>query len=73
MDQSHRRRFAAGEVIFAEGDAPTTAFLIESGRVVVSTQQHGEERILGELGVGALVGEMAMLDDALRSASACAQ
>jgi EAL domain-containing protein (putative c-di-GMP-specific phosphodiesterase class I) len=73
MDQSHRRRFAAGEVIFAEGDAPTTAFLIESGRVVVSTQQHGEERVLGELGAGALVGEMAMLDDALRSATARAR
>ena len=70
MDQSHRRRFTAGEVIFSEGDPPTTAFLIESGRVVVSTDQHGEERILGELGPGALVGEMAMLDDARRSATA---
>lgn len=73
MDQSHRRRFAAGEVIFAEGDPPTTAFLIESGRVVVSTDQHGEERILGELGPGDLVGEMAMLDDARRSATARAR
>ncbi|MBN8480289.1 MAG: EAL domain-containing protein [Xanthomonadales bacterium] len=73
MEQSHRRRFAAGELIFAEGDAPTTAFLVESGQVVVSTEQHGEARILGELGPGALVGEMAVLDDAPRSATARAR
>ena len=65
-----RRNIAAGEVIFAEEDAPTTAFLIESGRVVVSTVQHGEKRILGELGPGSLLGEMAVIDSARRSATA---
>ncbi len=70
MEHSHRRQYAAGELIFAEGDAPTTAFLVESGQVVVSTDQHGEQRILAELGPGALVGEMAVLDDAPRSATA---
>ncbi len=70
MDQARRRQVAAGEIIFSEGDAATTAFLVESGRVVVSTIQHGEERLLGELGAGALLGEMAVLDDAARSATA---
>ena len=65
-----RRNIAAGEIIFAEDDAPTTAFLIESGRVVVSTVQHGEKRILGELGPGSLLGEMAVIDSARRSATA---
>ena len=73
MEHSHRRRYAAGQLIFAEGDAPTTAFLVESGQVVVSTEQHGEQRILAELGPGALVGEMAVLDDAPRSATARAR
>jgi EAL domain-containing protein (putative c-di-GMP-specific phosphodiesterase class I) len=67
-----RSRFRAGETIFAEGDPPTTAFLIESGRVEVSRMQGGERRVLGELGPGQLLGEMAVIDEAPRSASATA-
>ena len=65
-----RRAIKAGEIIFAEDDAPTTAFLIESGRVAITTVQHGEIRNLGELGPGSLLGEMAVIDSAPRSASA---
>ena len=67
-----RKTVKAGEVIFAEDDAPTTAFLIESGRVGISTVQHGVVRQLGELGPGALLGEMAVIDSAPRSATAYA-
>jgi len=70
MDHSHRRRIAAGETVFLEGDPPTTAFLIESGLIVVSTLQHGESRTLGELGAGALLGEMAVIDESPRTATA---
>ena len=71
MEASTQRLvFKAGEAIFAEDDAPTTAFLIEAGRVVVSTIQHGQRRELGELAAGALLGEMAVIDSAPRSASA---
>ncbi|MCW5566871.1 MAG: EAL domain-containing protein [Dokdonella sp.] len=72
MDQAQRQRVGAGNIVFREGDAPTTAFLIESGRIAVSTLQHGEECLLAELGPGALLGEMAVLDDAPRSATALA-
>jgi EAL domain-containing protein (putative c-di-GMP-specific phosphodiesterase class I) len=67
---SSRREIPAGLIIFAEGDPPTTAFLIESGRVAISTLQHGEVRVLGELGAGALLGEMAVIDAAPRTATA---
>ena len=70
QSSTQRLVFKAGEAIFAEDDAPTTAFLIESGRVIVSTIQHGERRELGELAAGALLGEMAVIDSAPRSASA---
>ncbi|MEO7755850.1 MAG: EAL domain-containing protein [Dokdonella sp.] len=60
----------AGDVIFAEGDAPTGAFLIESGRIEISTMQFGEQRVLDELGPGMLLGEMAVLDDSPRTATA---
>ena len=62
--------FKAGTVIFAEGDPPAGAFLIESGRIEISTTQMGEPRVLGELGPGMLLGEMAVIDDSPRTATA---
>lgn len=70
MDLSHRVRISAGELVFAQNDPPTTAFLIESGRVQISAMQAGEIRILGELEAGALLGEMAVIDAAPRLATA---
>ncbi len=60
----------AGQVIFAEGDPPNGAYLIESGRIEITTMQMGERRVLGELGRGMLLGEMAVLDDSPRTATA---
>lgn len=62
----------AGEVLFHEGDAPTTAFLIEQGQVEVSALQHGQRVVLSQLGPGDLLGEMAVIDDAPRTATATA-
>jgi len=68
--QPDRERYRAGELIFAEGDAPNGAYLIESGRVEISTLQFNEPRVLGELGPGMLLGEMAVIDHSPRTASA---
>jgi diguanylate cyclase len=68
--QPYSELFKAGDLIFAEGDAPTGAYLIESGRIEISTTQLGEPRVLGVLGPGMLLGEMAVLDNSPRSASA---
>jgi EAL domain-containing protein (putative c-di-GMP-specific phosphodiesterase class I) len=67
---SHRADIRAGTVIFAENDPPTTAYLIESGEVEVTTLQRGERTILGQLGPGMLLGEMAVIDDSPRTATA---
>ena len=61
---------AAGDYIFREGDPPGAAFLIESGSVEVSIMQNGSPLILSFLGAGELLGEMAVIDDAPRSATA---
>jgi EAL domain-containing protein (putative c-di-GMP-specific phosphodiesterase class I) len=66
----YRIQLIPGELVFAEGDPPTTAYLIESGSVEVSTFQYGARRVLGELGPGSLPGEMAVIDDSPRSATA---
>jgi EAL domain-containing protein (putative c-di-GMP-specific phosphodiesterase class I) len=67
-----RVQLEAGELLFREGDEPGAAFLIESGTVEVKTHQRGREVVLSLLGPGDLVGEMAVIDDAPRTATATA-
>ncbi len=67
-----RSTFAPGEVIFREGDPPTTAFLIESGVVEITADQGGRPVVLSRLGPGDLLGEMAVIDDSPRTATAMA-
>lgn len=67
------RRFRRGEVIFHLGDPGDALFVIVSGDVKISLpSETGEEAILATLGVGAVFGELALLDGAPRSASATA-
>ncbi len=68
--QPYSELFKTGDIIFAEGDAPAGAYLIESGRIEISTLQFGERRVLGLLGPGMLLGEMAVIDDSPRTATA---
>jgi diguanylate cyclase len=65
-----RQQFQVGEYLFREGDAPGAAFLLESGQVEISIQQGGSTVVLSHLGEGELIGEMAVIDEAPRSASA---
>jgi EAL domain-containing protein (putative c-di-GMP-specific phosphodiesterase class I) len=72
MASADRIELQPGEQLFNEGDGPTTAFLIESGTLRITAKRDGAPIVLGDLGAGALVGEMAVLDDAPRSATATA-
>ena len=72
MNSAHRIELDAGQMLFREGDAPTTAFLIESGRLRITAVVGGVPVVLGDLGAGALVGEVAVLDDSPRTATATA-
>jgi len=67
-----RIHLEAGERLFQEGDDPGTAFLVESGVIEVKTRHFNREVILSLLGPGELVGEMAVIDDAPRTATATA-
>lgn len=70
--ESNHVTFAPGEVIFREGDQPTTAFLIESGTVEITAEQAGRAVVLSRLGPGDLLGEMAVIDESPRTATATA-
>ena len=72
MASHHRIELEPGQLLFREGDAPTSAFLVERGRLRVTANRAGQEIELGFVEAGALVGEVAVLDDSPRSATAIA-
>lgn len=61
-----------GEVIFHEGDGGFTMYVIAEGQVQVQTGQGRNLVILAELGSGEVLGEMALVTDEPRSATAVA-
>jgi CRP/FNR family cyclic AMP-dependent transcriptional regulator len=63
------RSAKAGEIIFKEGDEANQLFAIKSGEVAI---QLGN-RTLAELPANSIFGEMALIDDAPRSATAVAK
>ncbi len=68
------REYAAGELLFREGDSADFAGVIVSGEVEVWTAQEetGGRRVLGRLLAGESIGELALLSGGERSASATA-
>jgi CRP/FNR family cyclic AMP-dependent transcriptional regulator len=61
--------FPAGQVIFREGDAGSTMYVIVEGEVDIQSGSH----LLETAGPGSLLGEMALIDRSPRSASAVAK
>jgi CRP/FNR family transcriptional regulator, cyclic AMP receptor protein len=67
------RRYAAGSVLFREGDAADGVLLVLSGRVKLSCVTHGgREAVLGIREGGDLIGEMSAIEDQQRSATGTA-
>ncbi len=72
-DTSRRRRFAKGTQVFQEGDVGDYLLVVLEGRVRVSLLgEDGQETIINVLEPPALLGEVAVLDKAPRSATVTA-
>ena len=65
----HARKYIAEEVIFDEGEEGQGLFVVLSGRVKI-TLAAGVDAALIELGPGAFFGEVALLDQNVRTAQA---
>ena len=68
----YQRDAKAGDIIFREGEAGNTMYLIWSGRVAVFKGNLEEFVVLGYRGAGEIIGEMSVLDALPRSASVVA-
>ena len=68
-----RNAFDSGEVIFNKGDAPNCAFLIQSGAVDIVLNNGNRKTVVDTLEPGEFFGEMALVDNEPRSASAVAR
>jgi CRP/FNR family transcriptional regulator, cyclic AMP receptor protein len=64
------RRFEEGEVVFREGDASDTCYVVRRG-YARATRHHGDGRTitLARFGPGDIFGELAMFEDERRSAT----
>jgi CRP/FNR family transcriptional regulator len=64
------RRFESGQVVFREGDASNTCYIVRTGHAR-ATREHtgGRTLTLARFGPGDIFGELAMFDDELRSAT----
>ena len=64
-------RVAAGEVVFKEGDAGDGLYVVDGGRVdIVIGAADAEPRVISRIAPGGIFGEMAIIDDKPRSATA---
>ena len=63
------KQYNPGEIIFRENDEGDTAYIIESGSVVVMKQMEGQDVHLAHLESGDIFGEMSLIDERPRSAT----
>lgn len=66
---SSRVVYRTGEVLMRQGDAGDNASVIIEGTAEVVVERDGREQVLAERGPGDLIGELALLCDAPRSAT----
>jgi CRP-like cAMP-binding protein len=70
LAEKYSQEFPAGAVLFRAGDDGHEMYVIQSGRVRISVFSGEMEKVLDELGPGEFFGEMAVLNERPRTATA---
>ncbi len=72
LEKSTEQSLVRGDMLFREGDAPDSLYILLSGRVAVAIANpiDNRETMVGLMTPGDLFGEMGMLDGGARSANA---
>ncbi len=65
-----RRTLRDKEYVFRQGEQGSSAFILQSGAVEIVVTTDNGEKFLAEIGPGGIFGEMALIDDQPRMASA---
>ncbi len=70
LAESCQRSFAAGEILYYQGESGATCHIVLQGRVrIFVVAEDGRELAVRILGPGEIVGEMALFEDLPRSAN----
>lgn len=72
-DILERKSYRDGETVFREGEQGSSAYVLQSGNVIITRKVNGEDQELAVIGPGSIFGEMALIDDQPRMASAKVQ
>jgi CRP/FNR family transcriptional regulator, cyclic AMP receptor protein len=67
------RQIKSGQYVFREGELGDIAFIVRAGTVEILKHNESGELVLGTLRKGGMFGEMALIDDQPRMASARAK
>jgi CRP-like cAMP-binding protein len=65
-----RKVLQTGDTVFQEGDAGDQAYIVQSGAVEIVKAKGDDQMTLGVVEKGAIFGEMALVDDQPRMATA---
>ncbi len=65
-----KKIFKTGETIMRQGEPGASAYIIESGKVEINVKTPGgKQQVVGTRGPGTMIGEMALVDNAPRTAT----
>ncbi len=73
LENLQERKYLKGETIFAENDIGRALFIVFSGKVgIYRKNKNGENKLISEVNPGEFFGEMALLEEMPRTATAVA-
>ena len=73
MSEDTQRLYQAGEALLCEGEYGDEAFVVLRGQVTICQQVDGRRIDLAQVGPGQVIGEMALVAEKPRSATAIAE